>query len=268
VALGLDKTLGFFPVMRLAWMAWLQSRGVNVARATDADAARAKALHGEHRRVIAAWASDGLRRWCFMPDVDKLMHGLADLKKRGIVTHVVLFVATSHLYGWLDIVKTVLDGVAPGVIDRVVAREDVHEWWKLQVSRGAGGAGGGGAAVTARPTGAILWRLRLPATTHVYVLDAKPDTVTCCTEFAKVISLRLSLGPRMGTEAQDLEEAVNALRRHTGDKPSGNHELGAMKEHAKQDVDDEIVRCVSPPLDFMERPASVDALLKLLGDLL
>jgi hypothetical protein len=41
-----------------------------------------------------------------------------------------------------------------------------------------------------------------------------------------------------------------------------------MKEHAKQDVDDEIVRCVSPPLDFMERPASVDALLKLLGDLL
>jgi hypothetical protein len=265
VALGLDKTLGFFPVMRLAWMAWLQSCGVNVARATDADAARAKALCGEHRRLIATWASDGLRRWCFMPDVDKLMQGLSDLKTRRRVTHVVLFVATSHLYGWLEIVKTVLDGFAPGVIDRVVAREDVCGWWKLQVTRGAGS---GAAPAMARPTAAIMWRLGLPATTNVYVLDSKPDTVMCCTKFVKVINLRLSLGPRCGTEVEDLQEAVNALRRATGGKPCHGHELDAMKEHAKADMDDEVVRCVSPPLDFMERPASVDALVKLLGDML
>jgi hypothetical protein len=143
----------------------------------------------------------------------------------------------SNLFGWVDVVKAVLDSYAPDIIDRVVAREEVHMHMPGK---------GHLAPPATKPTAAILWHLGVPVTTPVFVLESKEDSVACSTEFAKVIHVRLSHGPRMDHVAEDLQDALNSLQRVTGSP--------FMIEDAKAKLDTEIIRCVSPPLDFMDRP--------------
>ena len=249
VAVGLEWTLGFFPTMTLAWMAWLQSCGVNTAGSSAADVAQARALRVKHWSAIVAWASQGLALMCFRPEVDKLLLALGKLKEQGKVAHVVLFTSMSNLFGWVDVVKAVLDRYAPDIIDRVVAREEIH----MHMHRHRPGKGHLAPPAT-KPTAAILWHLGVPVTTPVFVLESKEDSVACSTEFAKVIHVRLSHGPRMDHVAEDLQDALNSLQRETGSPFTAAKGLAVMIEDAKAKLDTEIMRCVSPPLDFMDRP--------------